>query len=556
MGENRSGWRGPARRIAALTAVALLIQFGTAVRAWAEEKETGDELFSSTQTNVLRIEIEITEQGIKELRGRGWSWGGANRERPEVAAIIREGGRVYTNVAAHLKGSAGSFQPIDQKPSFTLNFDKFVKGQKFHGLEKISLNNSVQDPSFMTEKICRELFNAAGVPAPRADYATVELNGRKLGLYVLVEGYNRQFLKRHFKQSKGNLYDGGFLRDIDSPPTGNPGDTREDRSDLKALVAAARADPQTRFARLEQTLDMERWVTFLAMEVLVCHWDGYAMNKNNFRVYHDPETDRIVFMPHGMDQMFGVMMVQANMSVRPPLQGLVAKAFLDTSQGRRRYFERLGELNRTLFDAERITNHIYECAARLRPVLLELNPSAAANHQAAVSDLCDRIMQRKQSLDEQFAGGGGQILEFDSAGMAPLRGWTSQTNFGNPVLAQEVRSDGKTLFRISAARGSSVGSWRTKVLLEEGHYSLHARMQARNVEVDPRDLRAGAGLRIARIVSSTPPQKVRGDVPWGDVVYEFDVPEGLHDVDLVCELRARHGDVWFEADSLKLQHHE
>ena len=74
--------------------------------------------------------------------------------RDYVRATIREGDQVYEEVGIHLKGAAGSFRPVDgDKPAFTLNFDKFVDRQKFHGLDKLSLNNSVQDPSYMTEAI-------------------------------------------------------------------------------------------------------------------------------------------------------------------------------------------------------------------------------------------------------------------------------------------------------------------------------------------------------------------------------------------------------------------
>jgi hypothetical protein len=293
---------------------------------------------------------------------------------------------------------------------------------------------------------------------------------------------------------------------------------------------------------------MDRFITFMAMEVLVCHWDGYCMNKNNFRVYHDLDSNRIMFMPHGMDQMFGVMMVQATMSVRPPLQGLVAKAVMDTPQGRRRYYEKLADLNRTLFNVDRITNEIYQTTARVRPTLASFSASAAANHEAAVADLCDRIVQRKLSLDEQFAGGGGQVIEFDSAGMARLSGWASQTNFGKAILGQEAGPSGRPVLHIRAA-GSSVGSWRTKVLLEEGHYSFEGRMQTRDVVTDPRDIRAGAGLRVWH---QPGPQKTKGDLDWKEIAFEFDVPDGLRDVELVCELRAQRGDAWFDLDSLRL----
>src|SRR5690348_16858170 len=178
-------WAGRRPWALALGLVCLLLRWASLPAHAAKGKAAeADDLFS--QTNVPHLRIEIPPKSLDRLRGRGWSWGwgGAARERPEVQATVIEGDAVYTNVAVHLKGSAGSFQPVEAKPGLTLNFDKFAKGQRFHGLQKISLNNSVQDPSYSTEKICREIFNAAGVPAPRADYATVELNGRRLGLYV------------------------------------------------------------------------------------------------------------------------------------------------------------------------------------------------------------------------------------------------------------------------------------------------------------------------------------------------------------------------------------
>src|SRR5204863_6314993 len=58
---------------------------------------------------------------------------------------------------------------------------------------------------------------AAGVPAARAAHARVELNGRDAGLYVLVEGYNKRFLKRHFGDARGNLYDSEFMHDVTEP---------------------------------------------------------------------------------------------------------------------------------------------------------------------------------------------------------------------------------------------------------------------------------------------------------------------------------------------------
>jgi hypothetical protein len=348
----------------------------------------------------------------------------------------------------------------------------------------------------------------------------------------------------------GNLYDGGFLKDVDTRLTTNSGDNPNDQRDLKALVAATREkDRSERYLRLEKILDMDRFTSFVATEVMVCHWDGYAMNKNNYRVYHDLDSDRIVFMPHGMDQMFGVMMADANMPIRPPMQGLVAKELLDTSEGRRRYYERLSELNHTVFNVEQLTNRVRLLAARIDTALAEIGPSAVENHQRAVAALCSRMVERKQNLDEQLAGTPGRTLAFDSDGAAQLTGWTSSTNFGRPLFTQDSDSQGRPILHISAVNGNSVGSWRTKVLLEDGHYTFEARMQTKDVAADPADRRAGAGLRI---LGRPAAKKSLGSSDWSSVTYDFDVPDGIYDIELVCELRASQGEVWFDASSLRL----
>ena len=150
----------------------------------------------------------------------------------------RAEGVVYRNVAVHLKGNYGTFQAYEKKPSLTLNFDKFVQGQKFHGVDKVHLNNSLQDDSFLSEVLCRELFQAVGVPVARAAHASLEMNGRDAGLYVLVEGYNKTFLKRHFADAGGHLYDSEFMHDITEPLKCSAGGGPPDRGDLQELVAA------------------------------------------------------------------------------------------------------------------------------------------------------------------------------------------------------------------------------------------------------------------------------------------------------------------------------
>ena len=141
----------------------------------------------------------------------------------------------------------------------------------------------------------------------------------------------------------------------------------------------------------------------MAMEVLVWDWDGYAMNRNNYRIYHDPSNDKMVFLSHGMDQMFW----EANGPIRPHFAGLVANAVIQVPEGGRRYRRRLAELFQDVYRLEVLTNRVDQLHARNRPAVLESGPDAVKDYDNAVAQVRDRIVQRwigvKNQLDADRA---------------------------------------------------------------------------------------------------------------------------------------------------------
>lgn len=496
--------------------------------------------------DLYRLQIEIDAKDVQKLQNAFPQMdSGRNRERPEVLATVREGGQAFTNVALHLKGAVGSFRPFNDKPALTLNFAKHARGQRFHGYSKISLNNSVQDPSFLCEAISRELFDAAGVPVPRAEHATVLINGRDLGLYVLLEGYNKDFLRRYFKNVKGNLYDGGFCQDIDGRLTINSGDAPNDQADLRRLrVAATERDAAQRWRKLNEVLDVERFISLLAMEIMTCHWDGYAMNRNNYRLFHDLETDRLIFMPHGMDQMFGTFRSNPQSTIHPGMNGLVAEAVVSTPQGRRQYLERMAMLRTNVFNEVVVTNRVRRISARLRPTLAAYGPEILREHDALAEDLCNRIVARAHSVSEQL-NGPKETLRFDAQGVAELAHWKPRGSQngppGRPLFRGEV--DGRKLLHIEAARREGNSSWRTRVLLEPGRYEFAG--QARTSG-------AGQGGVCLRISGARPNATAAEGADWVALKFRFNVSEPRSEVELVCEFRSEQGEAWFDEKSLRL----
>ena len=352
-------------------------------------KTEADDLFA--QPKVLEIKIEIPSASIESLK---------NDPHKYVRGVVREGSRVFSDAGIRLKGS-GSFQPIEKKPSLAIKFNEFISGSKFYGHSKLFLDNSRQDPTFLCEAIGGDIFRAAGVPAPRHTFAHVELNGRDLGLYVVAEAVNKEFLSKYFSRTKGNLYEGSNV-DITEKLEKDSGDESQDQKDVKALAAAAKeADPATRLKKLNGLLDVDRFVSFTAAEIFTWHRDGYALDRNNYRIYNDPGTNQIVFIPHGFDQLFG----KPKGSLFPEWKGLVAKAIISTPEGKAKYKERMSKLLTSAFKTDTITNRINQLSAVVKP-MAGRDSTQGPNYENAVAQLRARVLERAAFLEEELKKAG------------------------------------------------------------------------------------------------------------------------------------------------------
>jgi hypothetical protein len=534
--------RNPVRCPGVATVFAWVLAMTVAANGQAASAP-GDELFDSTL--VPHLQIEILPDGMKVLEDYRQVWGQPRPERIDVRATVREGTAVYTNVAIHLKGSY-TFQPIDEKPSLTLNFDKFVSGQSFRGLDKIHLNNSVQDPTYLCEKLARELFVAVGVPAARIGHARVSLNGRTLGFYVLVEGYNKRFLKRHFKSTKGNLYDGGSGGDISKPLDVDAGENKEDRSDLKALLAAAReTNAAVRLARLEQILDVERFLRFAAMEVMLGHWDGYCMGPNNYRLYRDADRDKMLFLPHGLDQILGVGL-SVTATITPQWDGMVARAFFTTPGGRERYLARVASFATNQFTVESLLARVDQLADGLRATV----PAEALNpdqHQRLVAGLRSRITRRVNAVQKQLSEPEKPIA-FGEDGVARLTSLSFRRSNRGSVSGSRRRGEGRETLQVGVNGDTwTSGSWRKLVLLEAGRYELTGLARATGIPFGA----TNSGVMF-RVSGERDTSGLVTNADWTPMSYEFEVP-GLINIELVCEYRGSQGVGMFDAGTLMLR---
>jgi len=487
---------------------------------------------------IPRLKIEIAPEEMQKLR--------ANPRAYAKAKVTENDAKEYREIGIKCKGAAGSFRGIDDRPALTLNFDKFIKKLSFHDLDKIHLNNSVQDGTYLHELISGDISLAAGVPAARATHARVWLNGRDLGFYGLKEGFDKKFLERHFADPSGNLYDGGFCQDIDANLEKDGGKGVDDRSDLKALIAACREpDPAVRWQKVEEKLDVDAFLSFMAVELMMCHWDGYCNNRNNYRVYFHPANNKAYFFPHGMDQMFG----DSNFNAIHPGGALVAQAVIQNPEWRSRYRERLDEILKVFSPPDRLQARIDQASARMRPAMATVNPDFARQNEGHAKNVKDRLVARANTLQTQLATADPKPLKFDAAGIAPVPKWYPRTESPD-ARHEEVQIDGVKALSIAAGpSGQCVASWRSKVLLAGGVYELRARVRTAEVIGTPGGPGAAAGVRVS---GGQRTNQVDGSSAWQVIKQEIQVAAPMQEIELVAELRAAKGQVWFDAGSLQL----
>jgi len=494
------------------------------------KNDPGAEFFGSAELRTFKITL-----GKEQFAALADN----NRNRQYVPATVVVGGVTCSNVAVRLKGM-GSFRPVHEKPSFSVKFDEYVEDQKFFGLSKIMLNNSSQDPTYLAEFVSMSMFDDAGLPAPRVTHAFVELNGRKLGTYVAIEAVNKDFLRRHFKNTSGTMYE-AYLQDIDQSMDQDNGPSIKQR-DRKALVEACNiSDPAQRWIQLERLFEVDQFITHTVMEMFISHTDGYAINRNNYRLYNDPTTGRFSFITLGADWGFQ----NTGVSIQPPMNTLLVKAVLQTPQGRTQYRERLRTLYTNVFNVPVLNKRVDEAVARLKAA----DPKRAREYDAYGAATRNAVAERYRNIGEQLAAPEPEQLKFDASGFARISGWKTKTETGNAVLERHSQSNRVDLF-IDGNDGGCIASWRSRVVLNAGKYRFEGK--ARCAGIDPRTSSSGSGAGV-RISGGKRTNKLEGSKDWTLLQYEFEVPSDGQEVEFVAELRANKGKVWFDRESLRLK---
>jgi len=131
----------------------------------------------------------------------------ATSEEYYSCAVVIDG-ESFKNVAIRGKGNtslSSVSQMNSERYSFKLEFDQFQAGNTYYGLDKLCLNNIIQDNTYMKDYLAYVLMNDFGATTPLCSFVYITVNGEDWGLYLAVEGVETSFLQRNYG-GNGDLY--------------------------------------------------------------------------------------------------------------------------------------------------------------------------------------------------------------------------------------------------------------------------------------------------------------------------------------------------------------
>ena len=187
-----------------ITAITLVIAFifcnsqTLGIKTTAHAIGYEERLFDRSKVHTIDIVMNDWEGFIE----------GCESEEYSACNLVIDGEAVK-NVGIRAKGntSLSSVKNMDSsRYSFKIEFDQYENGKTYHGLDKLCLNNIIQDNTYMKDYLAYTLMYDFGVDAPLCSYAYITVNGEDWGLYLAVEAIEESFLERNYGSNYGDLY--------------------------------------------------------------------------------------------------------------------------------------------------------------------------------------------------------------------------------------------------------------------------------------------------------------------------------------------------------------
>jgi len=304
------------------------------------------------------------------------------------------------NVGIRIRGNTARGS---SKKSFKIDFKEYG-GEQFFKLKKLNLKPNTNDPSQMREYLTELTYREFDVPVARGSYTDIYINDEYMGIYLNVENIDDEFVDRRFGNETGNLYKCNFGATLETKNIINiftlfelkTNEEINNRSGLENLIQLLnKKDDGNWTSEIESVFEVDMYLRQLAVEAMVGQWDGYSGNVNNYYLYENPETGKIVYIPYDMDNTWGIDWIGGDWGKRDLLhwssksfETPLTKRILDVPEFNARYIKYLYDVlgffqNRNYFDS--ITNSFFD----LISVSIESDPYYTGPFNFDVKDFYD-----------------------------------------------------------------------------------------------------------------------------------------------------------------------
>jgi hypothetical protein len=235
----------------------------------------------------------------------------------EVPATLTVDGKTYPGVGIHFRGmSSYMMVRAGKKRSLNVSIDFTRKKQRLNGYKTLNLLNSHEDGSFLSAVLYSHIARIF-IPAPKANFVRVVINGENWGVYVSQQQFNKDFIQENFRTSKGARWK------VRGSPMGQGGldyagdDIAEYKrryemkdgtdEDWQALIKLCKTLSETPADQLEAALapmlDIDSTLWFLALDCALINSDGYWIRASDYYLYRDKEG-KFHLIPGDMNEAF------------------------------------------------------------------------------------------------------------------------------------------------------------------------------------------------------------------------------------------------------------
>ena len=185
------------------------------------------------------------------------------------------------------------------------------------GYKTINLLNSHEDPTFLHTVLYSEIARKY-LPAPKANFVKLAINGQSWGIYINAQQFNQDFLAENYSSTKGARWK------VQGSPMGRGGleylgeqtenyraryllKTADREKDWKRLIKLCKTLNETPLENLEVALtpmlDLDETLWFLALDNALINSDGYWIRASDYSIYCD-EKGIFHMIPHDMNEAF------------------------------------------------------------------------------------------------------------------------------------------------------------------------------------------------------------------------------------------------------------